>query len=325
MVEGLSKRIAGDWSELSQMGLTLDALAGYFVLPPDVVSAVARDVSASVEHGVVEYKEKILQPFFGVLEDMKFKSVAFDELGRQRDGLNKVLLVTMIERLFAAGAIGGVERESASATDTASAEHAAQEDLKVILADVMARVRGEPSLKTHKSVKLILTQLAIYQRERETMEKLLPHIKDPAKAASSRRNFHRTFADISRNIAKHYAQFLEEERRRTEKQDRLDLGALPWKRLLPLLTRESREFLRLRSTLDFALEGKYKVREICVHMYNEKKAFFDLLGEESSALVKLASGNPAGRQIHAALAAETAAALEKMERRGWSVEGPPSS
>jgi len=226
-----------------------------------------------------------------------------------------VLLVTMIERLFAAGAIG------ASGGEKSAPAGAATEELKVILADIMARVREEPALKTNKSVKLILTQLAIYQRERETMEKLLPNIKDPAKVASSRRNFHNTFRTIAQNIAKHYAQFLEEERQRTSQQGRLDLTALPWKSLLPLLTKESRELQRFRSTLDFALEGKYKVREICVHMFNEKKAFFQILDDESAALAKMVAGHPAGRQIHAALLAETVLVLEKMARRGWSDTG----
>ncbi len=212
----------------------------------------------------------------------------------------------MIERLFAAGAIGAAENE------TGPEEGEARDDLKVILADVMARLRDDPALKTNQSVKLILTQLAIYQRERETMEKLLPNIRDPEKAAASRRNFYNTFSGIAANISKHYGQFLEEERQQTARKDRVDLAALPLKRLLPLVTRQSREFLRLRSTLDFALEGKYKVREICVHMYNEKKAFFKLIEEESAALAKLADAPGGEKRILAALAAETVTVLEKM-------------
>jgi hypothetical protein len=310
MIEGLSKRISGDWTDLSQAGLSPDGLAGYFEFPPPVIASIVKNLSSSVEHGPVEYKEKILNPFFGALEDMKFKSVSFEELGRQGVEIGKALLVTMIERLFAAGAI------DAAGEGTPAAESGPRNDLKSILADVMARIRDDPSLKTNKSVKLILTQLAIYQRERETMEKLLPNIRDPDKAAASRRNFQRTFGGIAANIAKHYAAFLEEERLQTARKERLDLTVLNWKSLLPLFTKEARELLRLYSTLRFALEGKYKVREICVHMYNEKRAFFKMLEEESAALMELAAGIPGGQQLPAALVTEMVAVMERMMDSG---------
>jgi hypothetical protein len=307
MVEGLSKHIAGDWADLSRCALSLESLASFFGLDPAALVAIARELEHTVEAGAAEYKEALVVPFFAALEEMKWKTVGSGELGRQRGELGKAVFLAMAQRLVASGAL-------TAAVDTAADKSADdQVDLKLILSDVMARVRDDPSLKTDQAVKLILTQLAIYQRERETMEKLMPNIKDPEKATAFRRNFRNTFEKISVNIGKHYADFKDAERRRLAGPVALSLAALPLKELVPFFTREAREFLRLRSTLAFALEGKYKVREMCVRLHNEKQAMLGLLAEEKAAILRLAADKPAGAQrLHQTVAAVISAGLAKL-------------
>ncbi|MBN2353849.1 MAG: hypothetical protein JXD23_14845 [Spirochaetales bacterium] len=317
MVEGLSKRIAGDWVDLGQAGLSLTALAEYFAFEPPVVAAISQKLSSSVLQGVVEYKQGVLQPLFQVLEDMKYKSIAFDALARQNGEIGRLVFVTLIQRLFASG---GLKPEGGEESSPAASEKP-ETDLKAILADVMTRVREEPALKNNTAVKLILTQLAIYQREREVMEKLKPNIKDREKAVSFRKNFTATFKKISQNIRKYYGEFMESQRAGADRDRRPSLGRYRLRELTGLFTRQAREFARIRSTLGFALDQKYKVREICVHLFNEKKEFITLLDQETTACRALIDDGPGGgkrndgHEVSVAFASEIAALVGKLAAR----------
>jgi hypothetical protein len=315
MVEGLSKRITGDWAEVGRASLSLSGLLEYFSFPEDVFESIAARVSDSVEQGILEYKESILQSLFNVLEDMKYKSIGFDVLNGQQAELSKLLFVTLLQRLFASGLIvsGG--------ENAAAAETKAEKDLKLILADVMAQVRDNPALKSNTSVKKILTQLAIYQRERETMEKLSPNIKEEQKRASFRQNFRNTFRKISENIQKYYNDFLEESRKEAAGAIRISLAQFPLRELLTFFTKQAREFLRIRSTIAFALEGQYKVREICIHILNEKKTFSSLIDQEGAGYQKISGvaikdqEKPSKRLVSMAFASEIAAVMRKTQTR----------
>jgi hypothetical protein len=326
MVEGLSKRITGDWVEIGQAGLSLNGLAEYFDFPAAALASLSKRLSGSVMQGIVEFKESVLQPLFQVLEDMKFKTLGFEELARQKDEVGLLVFVTLIQRLFASG---GVKPQEDGEGPAAAADSAVRGDLKAILADVMARVRQEPSLKNNTAVKLILTQLAIYQREREVMEKLKPNIKGKEKAASFRRNFSNTFQKISLNIQKYYREFLEAERLGARTERRTSLGRFSLRELMGLFTKQAREFARVRSTLAFALEQKYKVREICVHLYNEKKGFFALIEQETAACRKLAAGGAGesrdgGHELSLAFSTEIAVLADKLSSREKEWEGAPA-
>jgi hypothetical protein len=311
MVEGLSKHITGDWMEIGQASLSLAGLAEYFGFSDASLSSIASQLSRSVEHGVIEYKESILNPCFHFLEDMKFKSVSFEKLADQKEEIAKLLFVTLVQRLFATGGMISQSDLTSPLADT-------EKDVKLILADILARVRDNQTLKNNTSVKMILTQLAIYQRERETMEKLKPNIKDTQKAASFQKNFSNTFNKISENIRKYYAEYLNEEQHLAKNENRATLDRFPLREFLSLFTKQAREFLRLYSTITFVLKGKYKVREICVHLFNEKAEFFKLLDGEREAYRKTAQPvlkEPAAQSEHVismAFIREIAAVAEKL-------------
>ncbi|HEQ70978.1 MAG TPA: hypothetical protein ENN69_00675 [Spirochaetia bacterium] len=282
MVEGLSKRIAGDWAELSEPSLSLSGILDYCGFSPEDLAGIARGVTSTVEGGVIEYKESLLVPLFGLLEEMKYKNIGFDALAAQNAEIDKLLFVTLVQRLYASGRVVSPEEHRSTHT-----EEQGPLDLKEILSDVMARIKAEPSLKSNNAVKLILTQLAIYQRERETMEKLKPNIKDAQKANAFRKNFAETFQKISGTIRKYYAEFIAGQTAEARQHTRVALDRIPLRGLLSLFTKQVREFLRIRSTISFAVEGKYKVREICVHILNEKETFFSLLDQEEASYRKL--------------------------------------
>lgn len=281
MVEGLSRKITGDWVELSEASLSLNGIIAYFNFPKEALRAIANELKASGEEGVLEYKRKILLTTLNFLEDLKYSTPNWEELVSKKTEVGKILFVTLIQRLFAAGTF--VFR----AGEDQTVETSQATDLKTILADIMGRLRDNPQLKNNTSVKLILTQLAIYQRERETMQKLAPNISDMQKAKAFQKNFQETFKRLAQNIRKYYTDFLKEERKEQTRLTHLSLADFALRSLLTIYTKQAREFLRFCSTLEFAIKGKYKVREICVHLVKEKHAFLALLDQEKIAFSKL--------------------------------------
>lgn len=311
MVEGLSKQITGDWVELTEASVTLTGIFDYFKFSAEKLLAIAQGLTGAGEEGVIEFKQAVLNPVFNLLEDMKYKSVNFQNLSFQKTEIDKLLFVTLVQRLFSSGGLeSGSKDKMEDATDV-------EKDLKMILSDVMTRIKDNPELKNNTSVKLILTQLAIYQRERETMTKLSPNITDKQKADAFRRNFNQIFSKISDNIRKYYAELLNQERRKEHERVRVSLDRFPLRGQLALYTKQAREFLRIRSTIAFAIEGKYKVREICVHIADEKQSFQKLLEQERSAYRKLLQENPVEKSgrgeelIGLLFASEIAAILQK--------------
>ena len=129
-----------------------------------------------------------------------------------------------------------------------------------ILADVNARIKRNPALRSHAAIKNILMQVQRYNGENKKMRELLPTIK-PEMRTSFLANFTRTFDEIIGSIRRQYAAILQEEAA-AEKGSREDFrwSLLPLKELAPLLASQAREVARIRSTLAHARDEKYKTR-----------------------------------------------------------------
>jgi hypothetical protein len=315
-MQELNNRITGDWSDITKSALKIRELIQYFGLTPEDLSDHMSGLKFAVESGIAEYKTGLLNPMFTTLEEMKFKSLSFDELRAKSGNLNMLIFLVLIQRLFASGSL-----TFSFAKDTTPAAQK-QHDINLIIADVLARIRENPEYKNKPAVKMILTQIFIYKRERETMQKLSPNIKDKKKAESFYRNFRTTFANIFENIQKNYSILIHEEKTESLKDiEKNILANIRLKELLPLYTKQAREFARIRSVLTFALEDKYKTREILVNLAKQKEVCLKLIEQEISMYKKLCSELEVPRpaeyalRVSLALAVELGLILEKLTQK----------
>jgi hypothetical protein len=112
------------------------------------------------------------------------------------------------------------------------------------------------------------------------MRELLPMIK-PEMRASFLANFSRTFGEIVGSIRRHYAAFLQEGTAASKsKPAGFSLSVLPLKELAPLLATQAREIARIRSTLAYAREEKYKTREVLVRLYDSRHQVLSFIEDE---------------------------------------------
>lgn len=315
MIE-LERRIRGDWIDLREAAKDPYSLSAHLKLSAERLRAIAAEVGRSVEEGLLEYKDVILRRAFITLEAVQFQSVRFEELAARERPLEELLFVILLERLLCSGVVS-LSREKGP-TDNA-AEGA---DVNAVLADVRSRIAAAPAVRNHPAVKNIFVQVALFQKERKKMEELLPMIM-PDKRDVFRANFQETFRKIFDSIRRQYGELLREEEtaRRREKQSREDpLLSLPLDKLALLLVAQAQEVSRLRSTLAFARDDKYKTRGILVSLFKERQHFVDLVDRERRAYASLCPDpSPEARQECAArlnhrLWEEVTRALERLQK-----------
>jgi hypothetical protein len=274
MVE-LEKRISGDWIELKEAAGDLRQLLEFLALPPGDLAQAAARLRLSVEQGIIEYKRTCLSPILVALETARYKSLAVEEILAQEKSLSLLLYTVLVQRLIAMEQIPLTRR-----TEDRRSFGVESMQVNVILADLKTRVKINPGLRSDPAFKNVLMQVQLYNRENQKMRELLPTIK-PEMQTSFLANFTHTFDDIIGSIRRNYQSILvaEAEARRA-KQEGFSLAAMPLRELAPFLTNQARELARMRSTLAFSREEKYKTREILVRLYESRHDILRLVEDE---------------------------------------------
>jgi len=281
-MEGLEKRVTGDWFDIREAAKEYDTLDGYFKIPPEQLKIQIEKLEFAVEQGVVEYKNAALAPLFSMLEGSRFRSPAFEEVHRQLDYTSALLFTMLIQRQLAEGILR-VAREKRQEESIAPESL----DLTVILRDVNERIRQMPEIANNPLVKNIQLQAGQLRRERENMQKLGPTIK-PEVRDTFQQNYRKTFGELVDKIKRSYAALLKEETPETDEAKPI-LTVVRLSQVAPVLTEQCQTVSRARSTLLFANEEKYRIREIFAGLAGEKAGFDQLLGRERQAYAKLES------------------------------------
>jgi hypothetical protein len=318
----LERRIQGSWIEAREAAADQYKLIKYFQLTVERLHDIARSLRLSVEEGSLEYKRALLRPVFLSLEGMQYHSVSFVELELHEQPLANLLFVILLQRLVCAGVIAPAKGKPAQVIST---EHI---PVDAILANLKQRIRQNPDFQKHPSVKNIIVQLTMYQKEKRKMEELLPGITAD-KHSTFRRNFQAVFQRIFASIRKNYGDLLvEEEALRREQEGHADiLYQASLKSLVPLLNDQAKAMSRLRSTLAFARSDKYKTRAVLVSVYKDKDFFSGLLDREYAAYGRLCDelGRSSGLDCPAALGRRLGGELVRVLEKLARVEAPPQT
>lgn len=271
----LEKRITGDWIDLRERLNDLLALLDLLKLSPEDLKATADKLRLCVEQGIVEFKRSSLSPILAVLETVRYKSLALEEISEQQRSFTLLLLVVLVQRLIAMELI-----PMTKAPEEKRDFGIGDMQVNVILSDINARLKANPSIRAHPAIKNILMQVQVYKRENAKLKELLPTIK-PEMRTSFLGNFTKAFTEIIASIRKQYLSLLqEEEAARENKKKSFSLALVPLKELNPLLMSQAKEFSRMRSTLAHARDEKYKTREILVRLYDERHDAVRMIEEE---------------------------------------------
>ena len=267
-MDELEKLIAGDLYEIRQLAPRFFAVQEYFGFSDETVQSVIDALRLSADAGIVGFKENVLNEIFFALEESQFQAISRDDLTKHKRSADTLLLVTVLQRLFALG----YGRKTNTEPEQPSPETASLDDVEIskILADVRERVRRQPEYQTHPAVKSIFVQVKRYQRELYKMMELGNNIKGDKKATFFR-NFQQTFNGISENIRRNYSVLIGEDVQETAPNRVTQvMEAIRIKDLVPLFGAQIREISRIRATLQFGLEGGMKLREAFNNLWQKQ-------------------------------------------------------
>ncbi len=279
-MQGLEKRVTGDWFVIREAAKDLDALDSALKIPAEQLRIQIDKLQGAVEQGVVEYKRGAMAPLFALADAVKFRAPGLDEVRRQLDYTSALLYAMLVQRLIAEGTVKVAREKRRDETIDADAL-----DLAALLRDVNERIRHSPELTNNPLVKNIQLQAGQLRRERESMQKLLPTIKVEARD-TFQQNYRKSFGEIVDKIKRSYAALLKEEAPEVD-EARPILAAVPLSGVAALLTQQCQCVSQARSTLAFAGEEKYGIRELFAGLAAEKASFDQLLRRESQAYAKL--------------------------------------
>ena len=290
-MEGLTKRIHGDWFDLKEIAEKPFELEEYFSFNKSRLESVSEELRLSVEQGVTEYKVRKISELYAFLDSYQYDSRGFETLSRHGNAFSDMLYVTLLQRLVATGVIQ--VRSAKSADD---AEGAPLPGVKDIMRDVQDRLSKNPDLRKNESVKNILMQMSIYKNELTRMKTLEPKIL-PDRKASFLANFKNRFTEITGKIQEHYRVSTREDQEQaaSEIEETSPLKRYDLKPLGKLLIDQASEISALRSTLLFALSEGYKTREILSGITERKDRTQLIIRMETKAYSTIlgAGGNPA--------------------------------
>jgi len=309
----VEKRIAGDWYDIKEASDNPARLDELFALTDAEAESVVGELRLSVEESVVEYKRRCLSKAFAFVESFKYDSRNFDEIVTRIAALRVMIYVTLLQRQFAVGLLFPRKPRPESKID----ESVVGYDVKEILADVRERVAKNAELQKNASVKNILMQVSIQQKELSNMKALAPNIPKEKQAAFYD-NFRKSFESITAKIRDNYAVLLAQtDESKQPEQPANPLLVYDLKPLGALYLAQAKLAAQLWSTLSYASEEGYKTREILAGVPPLKESSLASIARELREYEAIAFGK--GKEIARAFGWEL---IRILSRRLPAVEEP---
>lgn len=299
-MEGLTKKIRGDWFDLREIADEPFELEEYFSFDKTRLTSVSEELRLAVERGAPEYKNRKLSELYAFLDSYQYDSRGYETLARLAASFSELLYVTLLQRLIATGVV-----KVRCPKGSESSESSPLPGLKDIVQDVQERIAKNPELRTNETVKNILMQVSIYRNELARMKELEPKIL-PDKKASFLKNFKDRFGEITSKIQEHYRVIAEQDQKQAASQieETHPLKRYNLKPLGKLLSDQASEISQLRSTLQYANSERYKVRDILSGITDRRERTRMLIQMETSKYAEITGPGVSPAILGKAFAAE---------------------
>lgn len=296
----LNKAISGDWYEIRNALDDPDKLIEYLEISADEFVKAADTLRLSLDEGVVEYKRELLRKTMQPLQSLKWDSKAISNLETEIRSSAISILTPAVQRLFASGSLRLYSLSKNDSDEKTSVQKGAKEqkekaekqaDIKSVVAEVKQLLQDHPELRTHQEFKKITVQLKYYNTELEKMRSLSPNIP-PEKAAGFKKNFQNIFQEIAEKIENAYSALLDEvmEKHRPEPNRPL-LKRYDFSSIDKILREQIKNAARIYSTIRFADQERYQMREILVDLSEGETHFKSFFSKELEQYKHLAPFN----------------------------------
>jgi len=277
----LEKRITSDWIEVREKLNTPVRMKAYLKLEDEKVLSLPDDLRACTLAGIVEYKKRVAGSVFNFLTRLTYTTPNQTEILGSEVDIRVLLYILCIQTQFATGQKKPPKEVEGPLAGANSKNRAPVEE---IVAEVKARVAGNPELVKNPHVKNIFMEIQLYQKEFAQFAAMSPEIPDD-RAPTFFANYKKRLDGILDNVHTHFRDIRMAEDAEMRKEFQVqeeDQFVTP--ELVKLISNQAQELTKVRSSIFHALQEGYQIRNLLLKLTERRDPLIALLDEELNLL-----------------------------------------
>ncbi|TVQ20347.1 MAG: hypothetical protein EA382_15290 [Spirochaetaceae bacterium] len=304
-----SGRVRGDWTQFESAGANLEKRADAIGLSREALQAEIEPIELAAERGCVEYKRRVADEAFRLLDDARYRSLNAQQMGRIAERFAILSYVNTVQRYIATGDIR-VRAPAAQTEEPVVIDPDREIDVKSIIADIQTRVKEDAALRNRQQVKNILLGLTRYNREMEQLKEVTARTPQD-KRGPIVANFRRTTDEIFAAIRKNYADMEREDAEASRAAPRHILQRIPIDTLSGHYLKQARQAMEVRSGVLHARDEGYGTREALIALSEHHDAYIKLVEEEFARYREMGGTDRVAFEIALSFAAEIRKRIER--------------
>ena len=277
MNELLERHIRSNWYDIKNLPLKYHSIQKLLPIKNEVLISTVQELSLTNEN-LALFKQNLIHALFFSLEEAQYQSLNTDELRTQSNEMKRVLFLILLQRLVILELLNKPNGAS-SYTNTDN-----RLNISEIINDLKSRMIKNPELRNNISVKTILIKIRQYQNEKTKLTEILQRCTvDQRKKIAE--NSRMTFNQILNSIYINYSKLVQTNEKSqlgslSETKDRKATNT----QINSILLKEAELCSTFISTVSFAANEKYKVRQLLKSLENGKQNLTKLFEQENQII-----------------------------------------
>ena len=297
----LEKRITSDWIEIREKLNTPVRMKAYLKLDERRLAGLADDLRSATLGGVIDFKKKLGGSVFNFLTRLSYTTPDQTEILGSEADIRLLVYILCLQTQFATGQVKPPKEEEPPGPNARN-----RPPIEEVIAEVKARVAGNPELARNPHVKTIFMEIQLYQREFAQFSAMSLQIPDD-RASTFFNNYKNRIDTILNNIHARFRdiRMVEDvELRKDFQRQEEEIFVVP--ELVKCVANQAQELAFVRSSIFHALQEGYQIRNLLLKLTERREPYLALLEEELELLDSRqdegTSGHPAAVKFARALA-----------------------
>ena len=307
----LDKEIIGSWFEIKSNIENLINLRDHFNLSEAEIKSTIITLYDSIEEGIIEYKQKVFEKPFAIINSLNFDSSAIPLLKETSTNINCLTYVILLQRLISKKAIKTKTSQNEENNESEIEKHYSVEEVGEIVKEIQEATKKQPDLKSNKNVINILIQVQKYKKELESIKKIMPNLP-PDKQENFKINSKNAINEILSKLVTSYETLLKEAsviQETSKKQYAFE--TYDFSPIVELLKKQAEISDRIKVTFNFADRERFKILETVQTLKTYGTNIKESLKKEFEYYHSVSLSEAGKREVSRQFCLETIKILEK--------------
>jgi len=307
----LEKEIIGSWFEIKSNIENIINIRDYFNLTDTDIRNTIEKLHISVEEGIIEYKKKIFEKPFSIINSLNFDATAIPLLKEVSNDINCLTYVIILQRLISKKAVKAKTSQDQDKEGSEIEKHYSVAEVSEIIKEIQEETTKHPELKANKNVINILIQVQKYKKELESIKKIMPNLP-PDKQENFKINSKNTINDILSKLVTSYETLINETNIKQDKPGNQNIfEAYDFSPIVDLLKKQAEISDRIKVTFTYADRERFKILETVRTLKTFEEKIKEYLKKEYDYYHSVSLSEAGKRDVSRQFCLETIKILEK--------------